>query len=397
MRMAALKLALVASFAALPAQAQTTDDFFDPGALQEIRLNVNRRDLSLLREDYVENTYYTADFTWRNVRVRNVGIRSRGVASRSSSKLALRVDFNRFASGQDFLGLKSLVLDNLWQDGSMLHEALSMAFFARMGQAAPRTSFARLYINNEYQGLYAIVESVDKSFLTRTTRENEGYLFSYQLQQQPFYGESFEELEQYKARFEPQTHEREADSTLYGPIQALFREVNEPLDAVWRDRVERYIDLPQFVTQVAIESFLAESDGLIGVTGMNNFYVYRPGGSDKHRFFPWDKDNAFLLAEFGVQERFEDNVLLRQALQYDDLRDLFFETLRRACDLSTEENWLDNEIVRLAALVESAVTEDSRKPFTTEAFFESIDVLRDFARRRPAIVREQIARKLMAR
>lgn len=397
MRIAALVLALVASFTALSAQAQTTDDLFDSGALQEIRLTVNRRDLSLLREHYLENTYYTADFTWRNVRVRNVGIRSRGVASRSSSKLALRVDFNRFASGQDFFGLKSLVLDNLWQDGSMLHEALSMAFFARMGQAAPRTSFARLYINNEYQGLYAIVESVDKSFLTRTTGENDGYLFSYQLQQQPFYGEALEELDQYKTRFEPQTHEREANSTLYGPIQALFRELNEPLDAVWRDRVERYIDLPQFVTQVAIESFLAESDGLIGVTGMNNFYLYRPGGSDRHRFFPWDKDNAFLLAEFGVQERFEDNVLLRQALQYDDLRDLFFETLRRACDLSMEENWLDNEIVRLAALVEPAVTQDGRKPFTTEAFFESIDVLRDFARRRPTIVREQIARNLMAR
>ena len=397
MRIAALVLALVAALAALPAQAQTTDDLFDPGALQEIRLNINRRDLSLLREHYLENTYYTADFTWRTVRVRNVGIRSRGVASRSSSKLALRVDFNRFASGQDFLGLKSLVLDNLWQDGSMLHEALSMAFFARMGQAAPRTSFARLYINNEYQGLYAIVESVDKSFLTRTTGENEGYLFSYQLQQQPFYGEAFEDLEQYKTRFEPQTHEREADSTLYSPIQALFREVNEPLDAVWRDRVERYIDLPQFVTQVAIESFLAESDGLIGVTGMNNFYLYRPGGSDKHRFFPWDKDSAFLFAEFGIQERFEDNVLLRQALHYDDLRDLFFETLRRACDLASEENWLDNEIVRLAALVESAVAEDGRKPFTTEAFFESIDMLRDFARRRPTIVREQIARNLMAR
>jgi len=397
MRIVALTLALASFVAALPAHAQSTDDLFDPATLHEIRLNVNRRDLPLLREHYLENTYYTADFTWRNVRVRNVGIRSRGVASRSSSKLALRVDFNRFASGQDFLGLKSLVLDNLWQDGSMLHEALSMALFARMGQAAPRTSFARLYINNEYQGLYAIVESVDKSFLTRTTGENEGYLFSYQLQQQPFYGEAFEEPGPYKILFEPQTHEREADSTLYGPIQSLFREANQPLDAVWRDRVERYVDLTQFVTQVAIESFLAESDGLIGVTGMNNFYLYRPGGSDKHRFFPWDKDSAFLIAEFGVQERFEDNVLLRQALQYSDLRELFFETLRRACDLAAEENWLENEIVRLAALVEPAVTQDTRKPFTTEAFFESIDVLRDFARRRPTIVREQIARNPMAR
>ena len=47
----------------------------------------------------------------------------------------------------------------------------TMAFFERMGEPAPRQSFCRLYINNVYHGVYAIVESVDSDFLARTLDE----------------------------------------------------------------------------------------------------------------------------------------------------------------------------------------------------------------------------------
>lgn len=54
--------------------------------------------------------------------MRNAGIRSRGRGSRSGTKPGLRVDFDRYASDQTFLGLKSFILDNLTQDPSGVHE-----------------------------------------------------------------------------------------------------------------------------------------------------------------------------------------------------------------------------------------------------------------------------------
>ena len=150
---------------AAPAAAQSPDELFDPNVLQELRLTINSRDLRDLRTNYGNDTYFSADLQWRNIRVRNAGVRSRGGASRNGIKLGLRVDFNRYVGGQKFLGLKSIVLKNLWQDGSMMHERLAMSFFARMGQPASRESFCRLYINNEFQGLYVIVESVDNTYL----------------------------------------------------------------------------------------------------------------------------------------------------------------------------------------------------------------------------------------
>jgi spore coat protein CotH len=385
------------------AHAQDLSELFDPQVIQEIRLTINTRDLRQLREKYDENTYYTADLQWRTLRVRNAGVRSRGSASRNPDKLGLRVDFDRYVTGQRFLGVKSIVLKNMWQDGSFMHDVLAMAFFARMGQPAPRQAFCRLYINNEFQGLYLIVESVDNAFLSRTLGENDGYLYSYQIQG-AFHGEYLgDDLEPYKIRFEAQSHEKETDAVLYLPIRDWLREVNEPDSAVWRERVETYVDLQQFMTQAAIEGFLAENDGLLGGWGMNNFYLYRMADSKRHRFLPWDKDNAFLAPDYAVFQWANDNVIFSRAFANADLRDLYFQVLEAAAAsseerVSTEDRasrnepgWLEAEIDRIAALVAPSVEEDTRKPFSTEAFYESVVAMREFARLRPALVRQQIA------
>ena len=165
LRKAILLTAVVAALAlagATPAIAQT-DEFFDPNTIQEIRLTMNTRDLRTLREKYLDNTYYTADVQWKGIRVRNAGVRSRGNSSRNDNKMALRVDADRYVTGQRFLGLKSFVLKNLWNDPSMLRERLAMTMFSRLGQPASRHSYCRLYINNEFQGLYIILESVDNA------------------------------------------------------------------------------------------------------------------------------------------------------------------------------------------------------------------------------------------
>jgi spore coat protein CotH len=377
---------------ARPASAQSADDLFNAQVIQEIRLQLNSRDLRDLRERYGDDTYYTADFQWRTMRVRNVGVRSRGGASRNGVKLGLRVDFDRYTTGQTFLGQKSLVLKNLWQDGSFMHERLAMAFFARMGQPASRESFCRLYINNEFQGLYAIVESVDKNYLTRTTGEDAGYLFDFE-QVFQFRAEDLgDDLAPYKSLFKAETHEKEADNILYSPIRNLFREVNGPDDNVWRDRVEQYVDLTQFMTQAAIENFLAEDDGLLGANGMNNFYFYRPGGSNRHRFLPWDKDNSFLLTDYPILLRVDDNAMFRRAFAFGDLRDVYFQVLEASARSAAEDGWLEAEIVSVADLIAPVVAEDTRKPFSTEAFFESVEILRAFARDRPGFVLQQIER-----
>jgi spore coat protein CotH len=386
-----LMIALVALDARL-LRAQTNDDLFDAETLQEIRLSINSMDLRDLQQNYLENTYYTADLNWRNLRVRNIGVRSRGSASRSSTKPGLQIDFDRYVGGQQFLGLRSLVLDNLWQDPSMIREHVAMAFYAKMGQPAPRESFCRLFINEEYYGIYAVVEAITPELVARTSNEESAYLFEYKYLG-PYHFEYLgDDLAPYKTLFEPRAHALESDAVLYAPIRDLIREVNEPDDAVWRERVEKHVDLTQFVTYVAIETFLAEPDGVLGFGGMANFYLARSGPSTEHRLIPWDKDLSFSDARLPLFVNADENVLFRRAMGFPDLRTTYLDVLAASARAAFSRGWLYGEIVRRAALIAPELTEDPRKPYSNEEVAAAVESLKQFARQRSFYVFGEVAK-----
>ena len=377
---------------AVPALAQSATDLFDVSVLQEIRLSVNTRDLAALRAHTELNTYYTADLTWRNIRVRNVGIRSRGQGSRNPIKPGFRVDVAHYTTGQTFLGLSTFILDNIWQDDSLIREKLAFEMFERLGQPAPRESFCRLFINNEYQGLYNITEEIDGNFAKRATGEADGTVFEYHWSAEGVWrAEDLGSIAAYKPKLEPRTHVLDADAVLYDPIVNLFHEVNAPDDAVWRSRVEQYIDLDQFMTHVAIEQFIAENDGILGYAGMNNFYLYRHQGTTKHRLFVWDKDNAFLFLDSPLPIT-DDNVLFRRAMAIPDLREAYFSTLERCAGVAAADDFLLLEIDRLAGIIYDAARSDPKKQFGNEQWDAAVQFLRDFATRRPRQVLDDVAR-----
>ena len=90
-RVTSVTVALVGLLATLsPASAQTPDDLFNPDVLQRIDLRVHSLDWEKLKQNFLENTYYPADFVWNGITVYNSGIRSRGLGSRSATKPGLR-------------------------------------------------------------------------------------------------------------------------------------------------------------------------------------------------------------------------------------------------------------------------------------------------------------------
>jgi spore coat protein CotH len=379
---------------AAPALAQTAAELFDQNTVQEIRLSVNSRDLKTLLANTKLNTYYTADMAWKNVKVRNVGIRSRGQGSRNPTKPGLRVDISHYTTGQKFVGLSTIILDNIWQDDSLLRERLAFTMFEKLGEPAPRESFCRLYINDEYFGLYAITEEIDADFAKRVTGEPDGTVFEFHwFIDKQWRAEDLGTVDKYKVLLEPRTHTLDADSTLYAPIQQLFKEVNGPDDAVWRSRVEQYIDLKQLMTHIAIEQFLLDNDGFLGAQGMNNFYLYRFQGTQKHRLFVWDRDQSFNFLE-GPIDTTNVNVLFRRAMTHPDLRETYLSTLEACARVALENDFLLLEIDRLVAVIFDAASADTKKQFASEGadrFDRAVNFLRQFAASRPASVLSQVA------
>jgi len=390
-------LVLAGAFAVAPdlgaRQALTADDLFNNQVLQRLDLYINTRDFATLQELYLLNDYYPADLVFRGQRVRNVGVRSRGSGSRNREKLGLRVDFNRYTKGQQFLGLDSFVLDNLRQDPSLIRENLAMSLYRRVGQVASRESLGKLYINNQYYGLYGIVESIEDGFVKRNLGETGGYLYEYKYVDPYLFQDLGDDLTRYAQLFEPQNHELESNSQLYQPIRDLIKEINGPDDEVWFERVNARIDIVQFMQHTAVQQFTGEGDGILGSFGINNFYLYRFVNTTKHRVFPWDEDHAFEFVNSDILRHYDGGfpVLFEKAYARPEMKSAFLDMVQRCADSAEEDNWLANEIERLAALI--GPRDDPHNQFTVQQYLDDIDILRGFARTQPQFMRDQVTRE----
>jgi hypothetical protein len=325
-----------------------------------------------------------------------VGIRSRGLGSRSGTKPGLRVDFNQYVPNQALLGQQSVVLRNNTQDPSSLHERIGMKVFSMMGIPVSRTAHARLFVNQQYVGLYLIVESVDKRFLTRHFNENDGYLYKYEWTV-PYY---FEDKGTNPAAytpipFQPETHEKDPQPK---PVADMVSAINTTPDADFARVAATFVDLRRFVIQAAVENFLGDNDGLLGYAGMNNFYLYRFQTGQQSTFIPWDKSEAFKMGPtHGIWYNIFDvpswlkNRLMDRVIAVPEFRNLYLDTLIASTQAASPA-WLETEITRAYQQIRQAALDDPVKPFSNAEFEQDVQAMIAFARARGAFVVADVQR-----
>lgn len=376
--------------------AQTTDDLFNTATLQRLDLELHSADWAKLEENFQTNTYYPADLVWNGQTVRNVGIRSRGRGSRNAHKPGLKIDFDKYSTNQKFLGLKSLVLDNLTQDPSGIHETVSMRFYQRLGIPTPRETHVKLYVRGEYIGLYALVESIDKDFLARIygsigdDTQNDGWLYEFVWQEDWRFTDLGTDLAAIKLRFDATTHESKSDEEKYRPIQELITLANQTPEDRFVEVIGPRFDIPGFIRFVAAQAFLGDTDGFLGAFGINNFYLYRLENRIQHVLIAWDTDNTFWGPTFPVKPD-DTNVLMQKLMRIPEYNALWFAELARASQMAEAENWLDTEIIRSVQLIDTAMKEDVYKPYSNNSYEGEAGFMLSFARDRIAYVKCALA------
>jgi spore coat protein CotH len=379
-------LAIVVILAATPAStaAQTVDEFFAGRSVEDVWVHINSRDWETLRARVTENTFYPCDLQWRSVRVYNAGCRSRGAGSRNPWKPGLDVDFDHYVTGQRFLGLSELVLDNLWQDDALLQERVTMSVFRRVGIAAPREAHVRLFVGSarQFMGLYTVVDAIDLPFLQRAFGVPDAYLYEYRWHDVYHFEDLGNELEPYAFRFEARTHEHESMFGLYSPIRELIFAINDaPLE-----RIGEVLDLPWLINYLAVDNYLGDWDGLLGYAGLNNFYVMHVPGVPV-RLIPWDKDVEFFDVMMPPTHNFEFNVLASK-IRADPVA--WRQYLRVLLDLAANNQAIQDEFEREFTQIEAVALADPVKRPTNEEFEAEIVRIRLFLQQRPAVVRNYI-------
>lgn len=388
MHMRSLSLVLAPALLLGSVPVRAADPMFDASRLHEVRIVIDPSDWKALRDNYRANDYYAANVSIDGEVIEQVGIRSRGKGSRSGEKPALLIDTNKYVAGREFHGYKTIVLLNLVQDQSMVRESLALPVFAAMGIPASQIGHARVTVNDEYWGVYNIKEDVTKPFLANNLGgDKEGNLFKYEWADAWGFSTRGGNADAYiPLPFEPKTNEKSLDSAA---LLDFVKAINDSPDASFLSDVSKSIDPDQFLTYIAVENALAESDGILGTQGMNNFYLYQLAGQSRFVFIVWDKNTSLQNPTWPLYSRVDANVLARRLLAIPAKKQFYVDQVKKAVDTYVNSSWLGPKLESLYALIRESALADTKKPYSNNDFELAVSGLRGIIAGRQADVASQ--------
>src|SRR5207244_11495083 len=158
----------------------------------------------------------------------------------------------------------------LIQHATMVRERLSMAVFEAMGVAAPAVSYAQVFVNDEYWGVFNLVESVEEPFLQARFGQSNGQLFKYEYQDAWDFSSKGTDPNAYvPIPLKPETNK---DNPTTAALVDFVQKANNAADSSFVGDISAYVDPRQILTYVAVENAIVENDSFVGYAGMNNFF-----------------------------------------------------------------------------------------------------------------------------
>ncbi|MEN9700512.1 MAG: hypothetical protein RLZZ301_1710 [Bacteroidota bacterium] len=267
--------------------------------LASVYIDVAPDSLALILGDSLYSGYTTmATMHYQSsvldVVIDSVGFRCRGNTSLASQKKSFKIDLNQFVSGQKFVGLKEINLNGEHNDPSIMRTYTADQLLRASGLPASRTSYVRLYINNEYKGLYINVEYLDGNFLDlRFPNDGNGNLWKC------YYGADLTWLgtsaSSYQNNYILQTNESAND---YTALIHFIDVLNHEPTATFACAIQEVFDVELFLRNIALEILIGQWDGY--AYNKNNYYLYQRPSDGKIVFMSYDLDNTFGIDWFGI-------------------------------------------------------------------------------------------------
>jgi len=216
------------------------------------------------------------------------GIKLKGYSSFFGTpgvKKSMKIDLNVYNDTNSFFGVKKLVLHHGMGDPSFQPEAVCYSILRKAGIAAPHTSFARLYLNDTYWGLYVLVEQIDKKFLKEYFPDGSGNLYKAAgWTELEYISDNFDD---YSETIELKTNEGTADGSDY---IKFVKSINRLIDKAFNDSIQKLFYLDYFFKVLAADVITKNWDSYY--QNGRNFYLYHEPSSDLFYWIPWDYNFA---------------------------------------------------------------------------------------------------------
>ncbi len=193
----------------------------------------------------------------------SVGIRKKGgISSTDLTKPPIKVDINKFVSGQKIDGLKKFNLQNNFSDDIIQRDKIAYDLYRRAGVLAPRATYAEVFFKNEPLGIYTMIDQIDLTFLKENFASDQGSLIK----------GTFSSVE-----------------LKYGDMIDYTNYIDNANALNFGD----YVNLETYLKLLAIDVLIEDWDSY-GYE-RHNYYVYYEPKSERINFITWDHNFAFDL------------------------------------------------------------------------------------------------------
>lgn len=331
------------------------------------------------------STYIPATVTIDGNLLDSVGIQLKGNSSYYNypgNKKPFTLSFDEYDTNQIYDGLKSLNLNNGYQDPTMMREKLFLDFLNEKGLSAPRANYAKLYINGNYWGLYLMVERVNKTFCKDRFGNKNGNLFkgdgtSASCANLKYHGV----MSSYYNCYELKTNTTAND---WSDLVNLTYQINMTTAAQFYDSVNAVLNSNSFISAWAACNLFSDFDSY-SFRFQHNYYIYHNTATNKFEWITWDVSTAFGTDIPQTIQQIEQNSVLylvppatNKPLSNRMLSDTLFKQnyLNTICDFANN-NFLPAvlfpKIDNIRTLIDSAFYADPLKMYSNQNFDDNID------------------------
>lgn len=227
-----------------------------------------------------------------NQTVNNIGFRLRGNTSLYAQKKSFKVSFNTYIQGNKWLDLEKLNLISNQNDPSMIRAKLCWDAMREAGLPGARVSFVKVYVNEEYKGLYSNVEQIDENFARKYFDNNgEGNLYKCLYPATLEYlgsNSNAYKLESNNRRvYELTTNDWIDDYTDFARLVSVLNQTNSD-ELICK--LSKQLNIENYIKYAALDVISGNWDGYI--YNKNNFYLYKNKLSNQFEYIPYDLDNT---------------------------------------------------------------------------------------------------------
>lgn len=183
----------------------------------------------------------------------------------------------------EWQGYRTISLNSMASDPSMLREWLSWDMARAMGMAVPKSNYVRLFINDKFIGLFLLTEWISPEIYARSGLGNDGELFG--ASDANFCADLSEKSADPANKCWQKITPKDGD---FSDLQAMTKEAKSTPAIRFHQFMDKNFNTDSVIDWIALNGMVGNSD-----TYNKNYFLYRSAKNKKWTVTPWDYDLTF--------------------------------------------------------------------------------------------------------